>query len=217
VLAPATNVHAIPRGLDPLHAVLADPAAVAIHGLRCSPTGAPGRLAIVGAGTLGLLTALYAAGQGWTVTVIHRDSRPPNAAVTGAVSATFRPAGHLIEDGTFDVVVDAATGSGTSPLELALRLVRDGGSIVVQNAYHPGVSLLTPLRDVFRRSIRLIGSFSYCRRGGDDFADALAFLQQNAGPARHLVTRAGHLLDLGHAIRRRPAPSARRVVTVAQS
>jgi len=89
-------------------------------------------------------------------------------------------------------VVDAATGSNPSPLELAVRLVRDGGTIVVQNAYQPCV-LPTPLRDVFRRSIRLIGSFSYCRRGQDDFAEALTFLQQHS--VRHTTSSpvAGHL------------------------
>lgn len=215
VLAPAANIHTIPEGLDPLHAVLADPAAVAIHGLRCSgSTGEPARLAIVGAGTVGLLTALYATRQGWTVTVIHRDDRPPSPAVARAISTTFRPSSDLVEEDQFDVVVDAATGSSSSPLELAVRLVRDGGTIVVQNAYHPGVCLPTPLRDVFRRSIRLIGSFSYCRRSQDDFAEALTFLQQHSGPVHHLVTCAEHLLDLGQAVRRQPVPSARKVLAV---
>jgi threonine dehydrogenase-like Zn-dependent dehydrogenase len=36
VAVPAENARSMPDGLDPFHAVLADPAAVAIHGLRCN-------------------------------------------------------------------------------------------------------------------------------------------------------------------------------------
>jgi threonine dehydrogenase-like Zn-dependent dehydrogenase len=90
VIVPAENAHPVPDGIDPLHAVIADPAAVAVHGLRCNPVGLPGRLAVIGAGTVGLLTALYASGRGWQVTVIHRDGRTPRKAMTRAVPAEFR-------------------------------------------------------------------------------------------------------------------------------
>src|SRR5690606_37029682 len=91
VVVPAACLHPLPDGVAPLHAVFADPAAVAVHGLRCSPIGAPGRLTVVGAGPIGALTALYAHQQGWEVTVVHRDGRAPHRAVVAAVPATFRP------------------------------------------------------------------------------------------------------------------------------
>lgn len=152
VMVPAGNVHPLPIDLDPRHAVLADPTAVAIHGLRCNPIGEPGRLAVIGAGTIGLLTALYARETGWTVTVVHRDGRPPHPAAIRTVPAVFRSPSTLAEGDTFDAVVDAATGDDAAPLELAVRLMRDGGTIVVQNAYHPSVTLRSPLRDLFRRA-----------------------------------------------------------------
>lgn len=132
--APTVNLYPIPAGLDPLHAVLADPAAVAIHGIRCHPIPAHSNLTVIGAGTIGLLTALYAATLGHTVTVAHRAETPPSAC---AIPAAFRPSSQLPAH-AFDVVIDAATGNDAAPLELALHLLRDGGSIVVQNAYHPG-------------------------------------------------------------------------------
>jgi threonine dehydrogenase-like Zn-dependent dehydrogenase len=214
VWAPAANLHTIPDELDPFHAVLADPSAVAIHGIRCGLAGPAARLAVVGAGTLGLLTALYASNEGWTVTVVHRDERPPNPAVTGAIPATFRPTTRIVDGDRFDAVVDAATGDSTAPLELALNLVSDGGTIVVQNAYHPGVCLPVPLRDVFRRSIRLVGSFSYCRRGGDDFAEGLRLLARRGTAVQHLVARAGNLPELVQVSYRQPARSTRSVLTV---
>ncbi|MGI9004077.1 MAG: zinc-dependent alcohol dehydrogenase [Pseudonocardia sp.] len=210
---PATNAHPLPDGLDLLHAALADPAAVAIHGLRCSPPCAPGRLAVVGAGTVGLLTALYALHQAWEVTVVHRDGRAPHDTVTTSVHATFHPPSALPNEETFDVVVDAATGADPTPLDLALRLVRDGGTVIVQNAYHPGVHLPTPLRDLFRRSIHLIGAFSHCRRQRpDDFTLALTFLRDHATAITKLIADAGQLADLPTVISDWPTPSVRQVL-----
>lgn len=197
VLVPAANVHPLPKDLDPRQAVLADPAAVAIHGLRCNPVGSPGRLAVVGAGTVGLLSALYAHQHGWDVTVVYRDGRVPHESVAEAVPAVFASPTALPMDEPFDVVIDAATGADSAPLELSLRLVRDGGTVVVQNAYHPDVHLPTQLRDLFRRSIRLIGSFSYCHaQRSDDFTLALDLLRGHATQAANLVADAGQLADL---------------------
>jgi threonine dehydrogenase-like Zn-dependent dehydrogenase len=215
VVVPAGNAHQLPDDLNRLHAALADPAAVAIHGLRCNPIGSPGRLAVIGAGTIGLLTALYAHQQGWQVTVIHRDERAPRATVAEAVPAEFRSPTALLWDEAFDVVVDAATGADPVPLDLALRLVDDGGTVVVQNAYHPDVRLPTPLRDLFRRSIRVIGSFCYCRRlRPDDFTLALDLLVTHANQVVSLVAEAGHLPDLTAVLDGRSTRSGRQVLAV---
>jgi threonine dehydrogenase-like Zn-dependent dehydrogenase len=200
VSVPIGQIHALPADLDPLLAVLTDPAATAIHGLRCPPLRAPGRLAVIGAGTVGLLAALYAASVGWAVTVIHRAEKQPSATAFADILA-FRSAAAVGGRQHFDVVVDAATGASATPLEQSLRLVADGGTVVVLNAYAPGVTLRTPLRDIFRRSIQLIGSFSYCRRADpDDFQAALQFLATHRHRLGPLVTEAGGLAELPKAI-----------------
>lgn len=121
VVVPATNVHLLPDGLKPITAILADAAAVAIHGLRCNPIGSPGRLAIIGAGVVGLLTAFYAHQQGWEVTVAQSDDQAPSEALVDAVPAVFQPSLSLQTYEPFDAVVDAATGAGPTSLELAVR------------------------------------------------------------------------------------------------
>lgn len=215
VVIPAANAHPLPAGIDPLQAALADPAAVAIHGLRCSQAGPPGRLAVIGAGTVGLLTALYARQEGWEVTVVHRDGRAPHRALKNLIPAEFCSSAALHRSGTFDLVIDAATGADPAPLGLALRLVRDGGTVVVQNAYHPGVKFPAPLRDVFRRSIRVIGSFSHCRRHPGDFVLALDLLSLHAQQLAQLAACAGELADLPAVLSGRVARSVRPVLTVA--
>ncbi|MPZ81982.1 MAG: alcohol dehydrogenase catalytic domain-containing protein [Actinophytocola sp.] len=198
VVVPVGNVHPLPTGLVPHHAVLADPAAVAIHGLRCNPVGPPARLAVIGAGAVGLLSALYAESQGWAVTLVHR--RSPSVPVVETVPVTFASSTD-VEAGTFDVVVDAATGADTSPLALALRLVRDGGTVVVQNAYHPDVALPVPLRGLFRRSVRLVGTFSFCRRERPgDLELALELLRSRRKAFSTIIRMVGGLVDLGREI-----------------
>lgn len=217
VIIPTENAHLLPDDLDPLHATLADPAAVAIHGLRCHPIGAPGRLAIIGAGTVGLLTALYAHEQGWNVDVIHRDGHVPHEAAAKAVPAAFRSVATLPAGKTFDMVVDAASGADPAPLDLALRLVSDGGTIIVQNAYHPGIHLSIPLRDLFRRSIRLSGSYSYCRNQSNDFTLALRLLHGQSAVVRHLVSIVGELADLPTVLHGGTMRSVRQVLAVRAS
>lgn len=214
VVIPAENAHPLSGSADPLHAALADPAAVAIHGLRCNPLTSPGQLAVVGAGTVGLLTALYASQQGWQVTVVNREGRPPREVVAEAVPAAFQSPATLPSRQRFDVVVDAAAGADPAPLDLALRLVDDGGTVIVQNAYHPGVHCPAPLRDIFRRSIRLIGSFSHCRRGLGDFTLALDLLCRHAARVANFVATAGELAELPTVLGGGRARSVRQVLAV---
>jgi threonine dehydrogenase-like Zn-dependent dehydrogenase len=218
VAVPVANARPLPDDLDLLTAVLADPAAVAVHGLRCNDLGPPGRLAIIGAGAVGLLTALYANQQRWTATVLHRHGRAPYSPVVEAIPVTFQSIADLLPGEPFDAVVDAATGTDPAPLEIAVRLVRDGGAIIVQNAYHPGVRLPVPLRNMFRRSIRLIGSFSYCQRQQpDDFTQALDLLRSHATQAATLITQTARLADLPATLRSRSTRAIRQVVTASIS
>jgi len=195
VAVPVENVYPLPDGFNPLHATLADPAAVAIHGLRCHTTGEPGQLAVIGAGVVGLLTACYAHEKGWKTTVIHRNNYIPHKTITKMIPATFRSLSTTYLK-NFDLVIDAATGTNPTPLNLALYLVRDGGTIIVQNAYHPDVYLPVPLRDLFRRSIHLIGSFSFCRKEHDDFTLALNMLHKYGNAVACLVDESGELHNL---------------------
>lgn len=184
IVVPSPNTH----GIDDLPleaAVLADPMAVAVHGLRCSQVDSPANLAVIGAGAIGILTAVYARGLGIDVTVFTR--RHQVLRLDGVKAVAQGTVGHR----GYDVVVDAATGATSDPLEIAIGLVKDGGTIIVQNAYHPGVRLAAPLRDVFRRSIRFQGSFSFCRKNGNDFVIGLEALRDLPEAASLVRTHRG--------------------------
>lgn len=214
VVAPLANLHPLPAGLDSCHAVLADPAAVAIHALRCHPTGTIGELAVIGLGPLGFLTALYAHRLGWAVTMIHRPGSEPSTRLAEAVPAAFRSTMNPRPGSGYDVVIDAAAGVDASPLELALRLVADGGSIIVLTAYHPKVRFPMALRDTFRRSVSITGSFSFCRQVDiGDFADGLIFLRETADILPLLVEPVGELASLHAALAPTRRTTAKKVLT----
>ncbi|MDH6580317.1 alcohol dehydrogenase catalytic domain-containing protein [Kitasatospora sp. MAP5-34] len=190
VRVPVRNAVPLTSGAaDPAVFVLADPVAVALHGVRCGlpapASSRAGRLGVIGAGTLGICTAVSAARSGWDVFLATRRPGQEERLRTllADTGVTVCPESGL-PAGTCDAVVDAASGHSAAPLLQALEAVRDGGTILVQNAYAPQVKLSTPLREVFRRSITLRGSYSHCRaNNGDDFRDALQLLVQAADSA----------------------------------
>lgn len=186
VRVPRRNTVVLPAFHDPAHGVLADPMAVALHGVRCGLGATAGRLGVVGGGVVGVCTAICAAEAGWDVhMLVRKPSQLHQLSHVLAPRVTFHPAGLP----TCDVVVDAASGGSDSPIRQALTAVRDGGTVLVQNAYAPQIQLSVPLRDVFRRSITLRGSFSYCRADGcEDFRDAVDLIAKG-GDWAALLTR----------------------------
>jgi threonine dehydrogenase-like Zn-dependent dehydrogenase len=177
VAVPRAGVIELPAGLDDSVAVLADPMAVAVHGIRCGLGPPAGRLGVIGGGALGVASAAYAAALGWHTDVLVRDTSRL-ASVAGILDATIRPLSS-VRPREYDAIVDAAGGADDTPFVAALDAVRDGGRIVVQTTYSPGVRLSRDLREPIRRGLTVVGSFTFCRRGGDDFRMGLDFLARN--------------------------------------
>lgn len=130
VTVPARLIHVLPQGCDLRAAALLEPAAcVAEACLRAAVV--PGeRVAVVGAGTLGLLAVqlLKAAGAAEIVAVARSAAREALALRCGATAlvVTSRPSQHCRE---FDAVIEAAGGTGTA--QLAVDLARRGGRTVL--------------------------------------------------------------------------------------
>ncbi|MGH2604353.1 MAG: hypothetical protein ACRDJ9_33815, partial [Dehalococcoidia bacterium] len=150
-----------------------------------------GLLGVIGSGVLAICTAACALAAGWQVHLVVRDAHRACELRRVLRVAIVRRAEDLP---ACDAVIDAASGGDDLPVRHALSSVRDGGTVLVQNAYDPGVTLSVPMRDMFRRSITIRGSFSYCRASGyDDFRDGLRLLATAAEwPA--LLTKARYRL-----------------------
>ena len=128
VLVPSASVHPVPALLDLDTAVLAEPLAVAVHGVDLAEVG-PGDVALVlGAGIIGLLTAFVAVRRGAVVAVSARHDHQAGAALAlgaDAVDASEAAVRTAARRRRPDVVLETVGGDAAT-VDLALRAVRRG-------------------------------------------------------------------------------------------
>ncbi len=131
MLVPERSIVPLPAGVSATDACLVEPLAVAVHGLRRAGLRGDERVAIVGAGAIGLCgaAASVAAGAETRVEARHEAQR----------EAAARIGAGPVDDGTFDLVIDAA---GTkSSLERCVELARPGGRLLLLATYWEGMEL----------------------------------------------------------------------------
>jgi 2-desacetyl-2-hydroxyethyl bacteriochlorophyllide A dehydrogenase len=120
-----SSVVSLPDGLDIADASLVEPIACSLHALRRAGLRGDERVAVVGAGMIGLGAALVARAEGCPVDVAARHDAQRAAAER--IGAGPEP------DGEYDVVVDAA---GTeSALRTCFDLLRPGGTLALVASY----------------------------------------------------------------------------------
>ena len=184
MLAHDSQLHVVPDEMPDEAAVLVEPTACAVHGARTVSPG--GRVAVIGAGTLGLLTIaalrriatpafLVAAAKHPGQRRLARDLGADVVAEPDELERAVRRATGSLVTGTHltsgaDTVVDCV-GSESS-LAQALRVVAPGGTVVVVGMPgHVGLDL-TPL---WHRESSLRGAYAYT---GADFADAFGLVAE---------------------------------------
>jgi len=189
--APAVRLVDLPPGLDVRDAALVEPASVSWHALRLAGTGPGVRVAVVGAGALGLLAIAGARRLG--AAEVTLEARHPHQKEAGE-----RLGARIGPEGLYDVVVEAA---GT-PASLARcgELVAPGGTIVVLGVHFGPVQL--DWMPLFHREARLIPSLGYCaHQGGREMSDAALMLADDPEIARTLITHRFPIEDAVEAFR----------------
>ena len=161
----ARRVHRVPDGVDDSNAALAESAAVAAHAVALGEQRLGDVVAVLGAGTVGLLVAELArlAGAARMVAVDVEAGRRELACLLGA-DAAFGPGPELGrwlgEQGHglgADVVYECAGRPGT--LGVAVSTVRHGGTVVLVGI-SPHSGELVPA-DLVSRHVRLQASLGY--------------------------------------------------------
>ena len=163
VVVPEASVHEIPDDMSWETAALIEPLANAVHAWRQVDQSGVERVAVIGAGAIGLVTLLVAGHERLgEVTVIDRAaSRLDVAARLGA----SRCAADL--DGEYDVVVDAVGSAQTRTS--AVEHVRPGGTSVWIGLAEAGAGF--DGNGLVRGEKRVVGSFAYSPQ---DFSAAVA-------------------------------------------
>jgi 2-desacetyl-2-hydroxyethyl bacteriochlorophyllide A dehydrogenase len=178
----ATMLFALPDAVNDRAGTLVEPTAVAVHALTRARVRAGERVAIIGAGPIGLLTALVARAQGVEPVLVSRNPwRARTAGLLGlAAIAPGASAGVLGGDPPAAVLECAGTGSA---LELALALVAPLGRVVVVGVA-PQPFPLDPVPMIFKEA-DILGSFTYRRA---DFDEAIALLASGAIASSGLIS-----------------------------
>lgn len=189
--APPARLVPLPPGLDVADAPIVEPATVSWHALRLAGAGPDTRVAVVGAGALGLLAAAGARRMGSADVAV--EARHPHQR-----EAAERLGARPETDGLYDVVIEAA--GTTESLARAADLVAPRGTVAVVGVHLGTVELnWMPL---FHREANVVPSLGYCRHeGGREMEDAAAMLAADPDIARTVITHRFPLEDAAEAFR----------------
>jgi len=185
ILVPERCIVTLPSNVSAADACLVEPLAVAAHGIRMLSLTPSSRVAIVGAGAIGLSAATVLTGHLKEVDIAARHPAQQEAAER--LGAGLNPSGE------YDVVIECA--GNTAALESAARLAKPGGTILLLATYWEGVML--PAMEVSMKNLKIFASSLYGRSGLVRDVDVAAQIM-SARPeiADILIT---HRLPLGSA------------------
>ena len=179
--APARMCLPVPDTVADDEAALAEPLAVAVRALRRGDLRPGERVAVVGAGTVGLMAVQAAAafGAGSVAVVEPLPERRALAVRLGAGRAVPPEDAPALEA---DVAVECAGASNA--IQTALQALRSGGRAVLLSIVTE-TAPIAPM-DLVRSEKSLIGSLSHV--WDEDFREALQLLGRGAVQAAPLIT-----------------------------
>ena len=145
LLVPARLLHPLADDADLRAAALIEPAAVVAGAVRAGCPRPGERVAVVGAGTLGLLAVqLLAASSPDELVAVDPRASAGERAVTYGAGTWCAPGEATKLEGTFDLVVETAGAPSTAAS--SCRLARRGGRVVLTGMFAPGAEGIDPVR-----------------------------------------------------------------------
>ncbi len=189
-------LHRCPDSVDFKEAALVEPLAVCAHAIKRSEIK-PGETAVViGAGPIGIMTALLLKEKDVNVFVSEIDSgRRENCMALGI--DTINPAETDLTNKVNEItcsrgvtVVFEASGSQAG-LDTASRLIKPNGRLVTIATYSRKMEL--DIRQLHYRQIKLVTTRAYQK---DDFEYVLSLMEQKKLPAQRLITKVVSLGEL---------------------
>jgi L-idonate 5-dehydrogenase len=168
-------VRVLPAGLPLRRAALAEPLAVALHGLTVAGDVTGRRVLVSGSGPIGLLAAAAALARGAAQVVVTDVLEGPLERARGiGVHGTVRVGAEQIPPGAFDVVLECSgVPAAVSP---ALVGARRGG-VVVQVGMVPDEARPVNLAPLVSKELQLRGSFRF----DDEIGEAIELLAARPG------------------------------------
>jgi 2-desacetyl-2-hydroxyethyl bacteriochlorophyllide A dehydrogenase len=187
LFVPKDSLTPLPAGVDPGNGLLVEPFAVAVHALDRVDLQSGQRVAVIGAGPMGLMVAASTRAAGCDTTIAARHPHQVKAAEQLDLGLDEL-------NGEYDVVVDAAGSEGA--LQQAAELLAPGGTLLIL-AMYPATGINFPALPLLMKEANVVTSTAYCcNNDKDDFAASADFLARNPQLAEALIT---HRLPLDDA------------------
>lgn len=162
VAVPVQNALLMPAGLDPRAAAMIDPSAIALHALLRTRIGEGSRVAVTGAGPIGLFAVQWAKLMGASE-ILAVDLNDDKARMAREAGATLTASGdeEALEagGGNYDIVIESA---GVPPtIKLAVNLAARHGEASFIGIPHSPVELdKATFSNFLRREVSLHGSWN---------------------------------------------------------
>ncbi len=201
-VAPAERFHRVPEGMTMAEAAMVEPLSTATHAVRIAGDLEERTAAILGAGSIGLLTMMTARAAGARAIAITDplQSKRARALELGADLAVDPTRENAVAEirGSLpwrpDVVFDCV--SSQSSIDQAIALALKGGTVVVEGVATGAVTI--PLHLVQDRELRLQGTAMYVR---EDVERAIELISSGQVPVAGLITRSFPLAQAAQAFR----------------
>lgn len=187
---PAYTLYPLPQGVSASVGALAEPLAVCVHGARLGRVESGQRVAVLGAGTIGLISILTSRAAGASeVFVTARHPHQQLAASAMGADAVFADVDSLLKsvgNAPVDCVIETVGGHSSTLME-AGRVVRPGGIVLMLGVFDGETRI--PGLDYSTKEITLVGSNCYGRSGSHtDFSIAIDLLRRELNKLKSLVT-----------------------------
>jgi L-iditol 2-dehydrogenase len=200
-------VHALPDSLPDALAPFVEPLSCALHAVQIARMEPGERVAVFGAGTMGLLTGMILNTVGCRLTVVEpaQVRRGQAAELYGARALTpAELAGRSLTHG-FDAAIDCS--GRVEAVAQAIEVLRKGGRLVLLGLVaHPAGSLI--LLDVTRKELEIRGSWL----NPYTFPEAIELADDHQDVLRALSTEVFALDDIVAAFQRAATLAVNRVI-----
>ncbi|REK66613.1 MAG: iditol 2-dehydrogenase [Cohnella sp.] len=161
-VVPESLIYRIAPGTDPVHASLSEPVSCVLHGVDRLEVKAGYTAAVFGGGFIGQIMAQILRLQGASDVMVVEPQEHKRKVAEQAGFKTIDPIRErdkveALRD--LDVTVDCA-GAGNVLMQ-CVQSVKCGGNVLLFAAYPQGKSLPIDPYEIFRKELRIIGSFTY--------------------------------------------------------
>lgn len=185
---PVDRLHIVPDDFSHELGAMVEPTAVAVHGVRLAGQIAGLRVGVIGAGTIGLLTAQVArAYNAASVTISDIDASRRAVAEEMDFATT-----DTLSASSYEVVFECV--GVEAALRSAILACHKGATVIIMGVFGQDASI--PVGLIQDWELRILGSLMYI---GDDYQEAIRLLRDGQVTVDKLITHRFSLQEAGEA------------------